>query len=111
MASKVGDGGVEFHGTKGTLKVDRQHLALYSEESPFVSGTYLPAPEILVKSQKDGTAAHVENFLECMRSRKTPTAPITVAHEAARASHLTNLSIRAGKPVRWNAGANKVERV
>jgi predicted dehydrogenase len=111
MMSKVGDGGVEFHGSKGTLRVDRQHLAVYSEATPFVAGSYLPAPEVLVKSQKDGTLAHVESFLDCMRTRKAPTAPMRVAHEAARASHLTNMSLRSGKPVRWNAGQNRVERV
>jgi predicted dehydrogenase len=111
MASKIADGGIEFHGTKGTLRIDRQHFALYNEETPFVAGTYLPTPEILVKSQKDGTLAHVETFIDCLRTGKPPTAPIRVAHEAARASHLTNLSVRWGRPVKLNAGGNKAERV
>jgi predicted dehydrogenase len=111
MTSKVGDGGVEFHGTNGTLVVDRQHLAVYAEEAPFVAGTYRPTPSLLMKSDKDGTLAHVETFLACMRSRGAPTAPMTMAHEAARASHLTNLSLRWGKTVRWNAPQNRAERV
>jgi hypothetical protein len=45
-----------------------------------------------------------------MRTRKAPTAPMKVAHEAARASHLTNLSVRAGRTIRWNAAHGKVER-
>jgi predicted dehydrogenase len=110
MSSKVGDGGVDFHGSKGTLRVDRQHLAVYSEAAPFVAGTYLPTPELLVKSEKDGTLAHVESFLARMRDRKPTSAPMTVAHEAARASHLTNLSLRWGKPVRWNGPQNRAER-
>jgi predicted dehydrogenase len=110
MLSKVRDGGVEFHGSKGTLVVDRQHLAVFGEEAPFVAGTYLPAPEVLVKSNKDGTLAHMETFLDSMRTRKAPTAPMKVAHEAARASHLTNLSVRAGRTIRWNASQSKVER-
>jgi predicted dehydrogenase len=110
MTSKVGDGGVEFHGSKGTLRVDRQHLAVYPEQAPFNAGSYLPTPSLLVKSDKDGTLAHVENFLSCMRSRATPTAPMPVAHEAARASHLTNLSLRWNRPVRWNGMQNRPER-
>jgi predicted dehydrogenase len=111
MTSKIDDGGVEFRGTKGTLKVDRAHLAVYSEETPNEPGTLTPKPELVVRSHKDGSASHLENFLECMRTRKTPTAPMRVAHEAARASHLCNLSFRWGKPVRWNEDRHKVEQV
>jgi predicted dehydrogenase len=111
MASKIDDGGIEFRGTKGTLKVDRAHLALYSEETANEPGTLTPKPELVVRSQKDGSASHLENFLDCVRSRKTPTAPMRVAHEASRASHLCNLSLRWGKEVRWNQDRQKPERV
>jgi predicted dehydrogenase len=110
MGSKVGDGGIDFHGTAGTLKVTRQRLLHYPDQAPFVAGSYLPAPEVDVRSQKDGTASHLENFLDCVRSRKTPTAPMRVAHEAARVSHLCNLSFRQGAPVRWNNDRGKIER-
>jgi predicted dehydrogenase len=111
MTSKIGDGAVDFHGSKGTLRVDRQHLAIYAEAAPFVEGTHWPAPELLVKSDKDGTLAHVESFLARMRDRKPTSAPMTAAHEAARASHLTNLALRWGRPVRWNGSQNRAERV
>ena len=111
MASRVGDGGIDFHGDKGTLRVDRRHLAFYADQADFLPGTFWPKPEIHVLSEKDGTLAHVENFLSCMRSRQIPTAPMTVAHPAARASHLANLSLRSGRPVRWNATRKKPERV
>jgi predicted dehydrogenase len=110
MSSKIDDGGVEFRGTKGTLKVDRAHLALYSEETANEPGTLTPKPELLVRSEKDGTLSHLENFLECMRSRKTPTAPMKAATEASRASHLCNLSIKGGREVRWNEERGKAER-
>jgi hypothetical protein len=34
-----------------------------------------------------------------------------VAHEAARASHLSNLSLRWGSAVEWDAARNKPRRV
>jgi predicted dehydrogenase len=111
MASKIDDGGLEFRGTKGTLKVDRAHLALYSEETANEPGTLTPKPELLVRSQKEGTISHLENFLDCVRTRKTPTAPMRVGHEAARASHLCNLALRSGKEVRWNDQRQRPERV
>lgn len=109
MASRIDDGGFELRGTKGTLKVDRQHLAFYSEEGRNISGTQTPEPEILIRSRVDGTLSHLQNFLDCIRSRKTPTASIRVAHEAARASHIGNLSLKMGRKVRWNEEKQKVE--
>jgi predicted dehydrogenase len=103
MASGVDDGGIEFRGTKGTLKIDRERLAFYSETSKS------PEPEILVRSLRDGTIAHLSNFLECVRSRKAPTANIRVAHEAARASHLGNLSLKTQRKVNWNIQQERLE--
>jgi predicted dehydrogenase len=110
MGSKVSDGGIEFRGSKGTLKVDRAHLAVYPDGAPNVPGTLTPAPEILVKSQKEGTINHAENFLASLRSSQTPSAPMRVAHEAARASHLANLSLRWGTEVQWDDSRGKPRR-
>ncbi len=109
MASRIDDGGFELRGTQGTLKVDRQHLAFYSEESPNIKGTQAPEPEIFVRSLGDGTSTHLQNFLDCVRSRNKPNADIHVAHEAARASHIGNLSFKLGRKVKWNAEKNRLE--
>ncbi|MCI0422617.1 MAG: Gfo/Idh/MocA family oxidoreductase [Acidobacteria bacterium] len=109
MVSRIDDGGLELRGTKGTLKVDRQHLAFYAEESRNIAGTQAPEPEILIRSQSDGTQSHLQNFLDCVRSRKTPTANIRVAHEAARTSHIGNLSLKMGRKVKWNSDLGKIE--
>ena len=109
MASNIDDGGIEFRGTQGTLKIDREHLAFYSEESKVVQGTNAPEPELFVRSSGDGTLAHLGNFLNCVRSRKTPTANIRVAHEAARSSHIGNAALKMQRKVKWNAQQERVE--
>jgi predicted dehydrogenase len=109
MASRIDDGGFELRGTTGTLKVDRQHLAFYGEETRNVPGTQAPEPEIFVRSQRDGTSDHLQNFLDCIRSRKNPTANIRVAHEAARTSHIGNLSLKTQRKVTWNSSLEKIE--
>jgi predicted dehydrogenase len=107
--SRVDDGGLEFRGEKGTLKIDRARLAFYRDDAAFAPGTLTPEPEILVRSSGDGTIAHLQNWLDCVRTRKTPNANIRVAHQAARTSHIANAALRAGKPVRWNNAAGKIE--
>jgi predicted dehydrogenase len=110
-ASSIDDGGLEFRGDEATLKVDRERLAVYSESSrkgqPW---RQTPEPEIFVRSQADGTSTHLANWLDCVRSRKSPNAPVRAGVEAARAAHIANQSILAGARVRWDAASGRVER-
>jgi hypothetical protein len=39
------------------------------------------------------TEPHVANFLECVRSRKEPNAPVEVGHHAVCAPHLANVAL------------------
>jgi predicted dehydrogenase len=55
------------------------------------------------------TDLHVQNFLECVRTRKTPTAPMKLAFQAALVVQMANLSLKSGRRMRWNAAAGKVE--
>ena len=64
------------------------------------------------KSEKGfgwATDLHVQNFLDCVRTRKTPTAPMKLAFQAALVVQMANLSLKHGRRVRWNAAAQKVE--
>ena len=107
--SRVDDGGLEFRGDRGTLKIDRAHLAFFRDDAAYAPGTLTPEPDIAVRSSGDGTLTHLQNWLDCIRSRKTPNAPIRVAHQAARTSQLANAALRGGRPVRWNAKAEKID--
>jgi len=51
----------------------------------------------------------LQNFLDCVRSRQTPTANIRVAHEAARAAHLGNLSLKRQRRVKWDVRRERIE--
>ena len=106
--SRVDDGGLEFRGDRGTLKIDRARLAVYRDDAAWAPGTNTPEPDIYVRSSGDGTLTHLQNWLDCIRSRKTPTAHIRVAHQAARTAHLANAALRSGRLVRWDAAAQKI---
>jgi predicted dehydrogenase len=108
--SRVDDGGLEFRGEKGTLKVDRARLAVYRDDAPYAAGSLTSEPEIFVRSSGDGTLTHLQNWLDCIRSRKQPNANIRVAHAAARTSHITNQALRSGRAVKWNAATNEITR-
>lgn len=107
--SRVDDGGLEFRGTDAVLKIDRNRLAVYRNDASNVSGTYAPEPEILARSHADGSIAHLQNWIDCIRSRGVPNANIRVGHQAARTSHIANTALREGRQVRWNASTGQVE--
>jgi len=108
--SRVDDGGLEFRGDRGTLKIDRERLAFYRDDAAYAAGTNAPEPDIYVRSSGDGTLTHLQNWLDCIRSRKTPSAHIRVAHQAARTSHIANAALRAGHQVRWNPQSETIDR-
>jgi predicted dehydrogenase len=93
LASSIEDGNILFRGHQALLRVNRQGFALFEERSNR-TGALLPPPTLIVDSQRDGTVDHVQNFLDCVRSRKTPNAPIASSVAAARAAHLGNLAYR-----------------
>ena len=100
--SSVDDGGIIFRGSVATLKIDREHMAVYPEGGAAVPGTLVPEPEILVRSERDGTIDNINNFLDCVRSRKTPNANIHVGFEAARTSWIGNAALKRGMKVVWD---------
>jgi predicted dehydrogenase len=40
------------------------------------------------------TASHMQNWIDCMRSRKAPNAPVELGYRSAIAAHMANLSYR-----------------
>jgi hypothetical protein len=52
-----------------------------------------------VKSTGDGTRTNLQNWLDCIRSRKQPNANIRAGVEAARTSHLANQAMREGSRI------------
>jgi hypothetical protein len=49
----------------------------------------------------DGELLHLTNWVECIRSRKPPTAPAEGGVSSATAAHLANLALRNGGAAVW----------
>jgi len=97
MASSIDDGGLEFRGTEGTLKINRSGFGFYHEG---VTGPR-ENPVVRAESFRDGTIDHMQNFLECVKSRKEPNAPVETGVAAARAGHIANLAYKRGGQIAW----------
>ena len=100
LVGSLEGGNIIFRGSSAMLKINRDGFAVYPERVVPFEKTQYPEPEIAMRSLGDGTVDHVKNFLDCMRSRKTPNADVRSAVAAARAAHLGNLAYRKGTPAR-----------
>jgi len=75
---------VEMVGTEGRLWIDRSKFEFYPKGRNVTP--------VVVKSPHDQTIDHVENFLDCCRSRKLPNGDVYIGHRSAQASHLGNIA-------------------
>jgi len=96
MASSIDDGGLEFRGAEATLKINRSGFSVYREGVESAQN-----PVLAAHSFQDGTVAHMENFFECLKTRKEPNAPVEAGVAAARAGHIGNLAYLHGGQAAW----------
>jgi predicted dehydrogenase len=77
--------GIEFCGTKGKLYIDRSRYEFRE------AGQRGPGVEVKAEGP-DMTLDHVQNFLDCVKSRQKPNADVLIGHRSAQASHLGNIA-------------------
>jgi len=115
-----GSYGIQFHGTRGTLFVDRAgyevtpQMKSYTEPGGISSrAAYDDLTGISMYYELDGTAGrgtssvqhvpHVQNFLRAVKSRELPVADIEIGHRTTSACHLGNIALRMQQKLRWDA--------
>ena len=108
--------GEAYHGTNGTLIVDRLGFEIYPElnnvSGPGAAGREQPAEGFRMRPKEvsagDATAQHTQHFIECVRSRKKPAANVEVGHRSSIVSHLGNIAFRTGHKIRWDAAKEQI---
>jgi len=84
LAPGITGAGVEFCGTDGKLFITRSRFEFLPAEKD--------AQPVVVKAEREQTIEHVENFLDCVKSRKLPNGDVYIGHRSAAASHLGNIA-------------------
>jgi len=96
---------IEFMGSDATLYIDRGRYEIYpeggkGEVEKLVLGTD-PHRGRDFYDQPDGELLHLSNWVECVRTRKTPHCPAEEGVKAAAAAHLGNKAFRSGQTATW----------
>lgn len=92
-----GFGGI-FHGEKGWMKVDRGRCESEPEEI---------ALDIRSKRPRGVSDDHMKNWLECIKSRKLPTADVEIGHRSATVCHMGNIAREVGGKLLWDPKAER----
>ncbi|WP_437205939.1 Gfo/Idh/MocA family protein [Planctomicrobium sp. SH664] len=93
--------GVTFEGTKGSIFVTR--TALKSTPEEIVQQDVSTLPIQLLKSTD-----HVQNFLDCVKSRELPICDVEIGHRTATVCHLGNIAIRLGRSLKWDPQTEQI---
>ncbi len=52
--------------------------------------------------QVQSALGHMQEWLDCMRTRKKPSADVEIGHRSVTICHLANITRRLGRALRWN---------
>jgi predicted dehydrogenase len=106
---------LEFMTPDATIYLDRGRLEVIPEARRDAANRNPAAPAIAASEmilgtgpkgadfydQPDGELLHLSNWLECIRSRQTPNAPVEAGVSSASAAHLGNIALREGRMATW----------
>ncbi len=103
-------GEIELRGTRGTVYVDGNGYRVVPERGgQFQDREPRMDPEEVREagSNRNLTALHARNFLDCMRSREKPLADVEIGHRSTTFSLIANIAFQIGQRLLWDAEAER----
>ena len=97
-------------GSEGAVSQNEQHdVVTYvpARSRHSAGGGEAAAPPDIV-SGGDETEIHMQNFFDCVRSRKTTDCPFELGYRSAIACQMAVASYRQGREVHWDAEAEQI---
>jgi predicted dehydrogenase len=100
--------GIRFEGTDGWIEYGYQGLKTHPASlrtSPIgPSEIHLPMsnPSRTEEASQHHVPDHVRNFLNSIKSRQDPIAPVEVGHRSATVCHLGNIAMLLKRKLRWD---------
>jgi predicted dehydrogenase len=104
--------GIRFEGTEGWIFVSRGNEAVTSSDpiARLTDSQALAASDPRVLSSEIGpdgvhlyrSTDHHGNWLECVRTRQQPIAPVEIAHRSCSACLLHHIAMKIDRPLHWD---------
>ena len=104
-------GGAVFIGEHGKLEINRNKV---TSNPPEIAADILAHVDVAAEevAWSDQTALwqaqqHLQNWLDCIRSRERPVADVEIGHRSISVCHLANIVRRIGRPLDWDPMAER----
>lgn len=92
--------GCRFEGTEGWVETG---YGGFFTSSPSLKTTVFGANEISLGTSTN----HFRNFLDCIKTRTDPIAPVEVGHRSATICHIANIAMQRKRSLHWDPAAEK----
>src|SRR4030095_10726047 len=99
--------GICFHGSLGTMFLDRAGFQIIPEKTPKGVNQCEPVAE---KSSNNHNLAHSRNFLDCLKSRQLPICDIEIGHRSTSVAQLGNIAYTTKSHILWGTKGGGHER-
>ncbi len=98
-------GGAIFVGEDCKMELNRNRYA--TNPADFFQDA--PGPAVAEKWEGDGWIAkpHIQNWLDCIKSRERPNADVEIGHRSISISHLLNITRELGRKLHWDPAAEQ----
>lgn len=93
---------IQFIGTEGTVGVSRGDE--FATQPADLTTRPLRGEQVHLYASDD----HEADFLACVRSRQQPIAPAETGHRSATVCHLSAISVKLGRPIRWDPATEQI---
>jgi predicted dehydrogenase len=106
ILKKAPMGGAIFVCEKGKLEINRNK---FTSNPKSIAIDLLKKVDEVEEEKKwsDQTALwqarwHLQNWLDCVKTRKRPVADVEIGHRSISVCHLANIARRVGRPLKWD---------
>ncbi len=113
MQEKGPMGGAIFIGEKGKLEVNRNK---FNSNPPEIAAELKKQVDVTEEERKwsDSLALwqarwHMQNWLDCIRSRQRPVSDVEIGHRSISVCHLANITRFEGRPLKWDPVAERFD--
>ena len=109
------EGEMEIRGTQGTAYIGGNKIHVlperggqFQDHAPRMDPVELTIPE---SGNHGATAAHAQNFLDCVKSRERPNADVEIGQRSTTMAHLANISLAVKSRLEWDAQNERITNV
>jgi len=97
--------GIVFHGSAGRIECGpRNRLTSDLSDPSDIVKEPLGADDVHLYE----SPGHYQNFIDCVRSRKSPICDAETGHRSATVAHLGNIAIRLGRKIHWDPDKEQI---